>query len=270
MRTVLTIAGSDCSGGAGIQADLKTITAYGMYGMSVVTALTAQNTKGIYAVSETSEAMLRDQLEAVFTDISPEAVKIGLLPSQRAVQVVSEVLGKYRPPFVVIDPVMQSTSGCRLMDEDGIAAAEADIFRQAALFTPNIPEAAELLKKTGGPVPKSPADMEYAALALSSRYKTAVLLKGGHKTGGADDCLAVRGKIHWFKGKRIVTHGSHGTGCTLSSAIACGLATGRELEEAIWLAKRYLTKALQKAPGLGGGNGPLNHCFAIQEMGGIV
>ncbi|MCI8510921.1 MAG: bifunctional hydroxymethylpyrimidine kinase/phosphomethylpyrimidine kinase [Lachnospiraceae bacterium] len=270
MRAVLTIAGSDCSGGAGIQADLKTITAYGMYGMSVITALTAQNTRGVYAVSETPKDMLRGQLEAVFSDIMPEAVKIGLLPSRAAALLVSEFLLQYRPAYVVIDPVMASASGCRFMNQDTITAAGENLFEKASLLTPNVPEALALLEgERHREHLESRAETEKAALALQTRYRTAVLLKGGHQAGGADDCLAADGNLYWFEGERIHARGSHGTGCTLSAAIACGLAAGHGLEEAVRQAKRYVTGALQNAPGLGGGNGPLNHCFTIPEAGRI-
>ncbi len=261
MRTVLTIAGSDCSGGAGIQADLKTITAFGMYGMSAITALTVQNTQGVFAVSETEEAILKGQLDAVFSDITPDAVKIGMLPSKKAVLLAAETLKKYRPGHVVLDPVMVSTSGRRLMDEAAMEAAFRELYPLVSVITPNVPEAEVIW----GSRILTPEDMEQAALQISGRFHGAVLVKGGHMAGDASDCLAFLGTAKWFPGKRLEVKNSHGTGCTLSSAIACGLAMGWDLETAVKKAKQYLTGALRHEPGLGHGNGPLNHCFRIPE-----
>lgn len=261
MRTVLTIAGSDCSGGAGIQADLKTITAFGMYGMSAITALTVQNTQGVFAVSETEEAILKGQLDAVFSDITPDAVKIGMLPSKKAVLLAAETLKKYRPGHVVLDPVMVSTSGRRLMDEAAMEAAFRELYPLVSVITPNVPEAEVIW----GSRILTPEDMEQAALQISGRFHGAVLVKGGHMAGDASDCLAFLGTAKWFPGKRLEVKNSHGTGCTLSSAIACGLAMGWDLETAVKKAKQYLTGALRHEPGLGHGNGPLNHCFWIPE-----
>ena len=290
MKTVLTIAGSDCSGGAGIQADLKTITAYGMYGMSAVTALTVQNTQGVFGVFETEERALGGQLAACFSDIRPDAVKIGMLPSNIAVLVVAEALRKYRPERVVLDPVLVSTSGQRLMEPEAVRTAQRELYPLATLLTPNVPEA-EVLLGTGerdggsgdladgfgnpggsGSLPHgfrgrigSRGDMEAAAQALSEKFHTAVLIKGGHLSGGADDCLFCGGRRTWFPGERLERKNSHGTGCTLSSAIACGLAMGWGAEQAVSRAKWYLTEALRAEPGLGNGNWPLNHCFGIAE-----
>lgn len=261
MRTVLTIAGSDCSGGAGIQADLKTITAFGMYGMSAITALTVQNTQGVFAVSETEEAILKGQLDAVFSDITPDAVKIGMMPSKKAVLLAAETLKKYRPGHVVLDPVMVSTSGRRLMDEAAMEAAFRELYPLVSVITPNVPEAEVIW----GSRILTPEDMEQAALQISGRFHGAVLVKGGHMAGDASDCLAFLGTAKWFPGKRLEVKNSHGTGCTLSSAIACGLAMGWDLETAVKKAKQYLTGALRHEPGLGHGNGPLNHCFRIPE-----
>lgn len=261
MRTVLTIAGSDCSGGAGIQADLKTITAFGMYGMSVITALTVQNTQGVFAVSETGESVLKGQLDAVFSDITPDAVKIGMLPSEKAVLLAAEALKKYRHGQVVLDPVMVSTSGRRLMDKSAMEAAFEKLYPLVSVITPNVPEAEVIW----GRHISAPEDMEQAALQISDRFHGAVLVKGGHMPGNASDCLAFLGTARWFPGKRLDVKNSHGTGCTLSSAIACGLAAGWDLETAVKKAKRYLTGALKNEPGLGHGNGPLNHCYRIPE-----
>lgn len=275
MKTVLTIAGSDCSGGAGIQADLKTMTAYGMYGMTVITALTVQNTLGVTEIWETPQGILAGQLDAVFTDIRPDAVKIGMLPSEKAVIIVSEALERYRPKRVVLDPVMISTSGRRLMDEQAVKILKERLIPQASLLTPNVPEAEELLrgmeKDPGCEIRNeihNAAHMEQAAKQLGDQFQTDVLLKGGHLSGGADDCLYGNGRISWFREERLAARNSHGTGCTLSAAIACGLAMGWPVETAVAAAKKYLTDALKNEPGLGHGNGPLNHCFAIPEAFG--
>lgn len=283
MKTVLTIAGSDCSGGAGIQADLKTITAYGMYGMTVITALTVQNTMGVSAVQEAEGRILCGQLEAVFTDIMPDAVKIGMLPSEKSVIIVAEALERYRPEHVVLDPVMVSTSGRSLMDISAKKAMVDRLFPRVSLITPNVPEAEVLSggmkdepeagSLSGGGLDMirkidTPAGMERAAKVIGGRYHTSVLLKGGHMTGGADDCLYSAGQISWFRGKRLEVSNTHGTGCTLSTAIACGFAMGLPAVEAVDAAKRYITEALKNEPGLGHGNGPLNHCFAIPEAFG--
>ncbi len=261
MRTVLTIAGSDCSGGAGIQADLKTITAFGMYGMSVITALTVQNTRGVFSVSETGESILKGQLDAVLSDITPDAVKIGMLPSEQAVLLVAEALKKYRHGQVVLDPVMVSTSGRRLMDKSAMEAAFWELYPLVSVITPNVPEAEAI----GDRRILTPEDMEQAALGISERFHGAVLVKGGHMPGNASDCLAFSGTAKWIFGKRLNAKNSHGTGCTLSTAIACGLAAGWELEMAVRKAKQYLTGTLKNEPGLGHGNGPLNHCYRIPE-----
>lgn len=265
MKTVLTIAGSDCSGGAGIQADLKTITAFGMYGMTVITALTVQNTLGVTDVQETQDRILTGQLNAVFTDIKPDAVKIGMLPSEKAVIIVSEALERYRPERVVLDPVMISTSGKRLMDEPAVKALEERLVPLVSLLTPNVPEAEKLLR--GGGIHNA-AHMEQAAKQLGDQFLTDVLLKGGHMSDGANDCFYGNGRISWFREERLAVKNSHGTGCTLSTAIACGLAMGWPVEMAVAAAKEYLTDALRNEPGLGHGNGPLNHCFAIPEAFG--
>ena len=295
MKTVLTIAGSDCSGGAGIQADLKTITAYGMYGMSVITALTVQNTLGVSAVQEAENSILAGQLEAVFSDLYPDAVKTGMLPSGRAVSLTAEALKRYRPPFVVLDPVMVSTSGRKLMDDGTVEIMMAELIPQVTVITPNIPEACVLLDKLwvshgpgvsselwvspGGEEPdrkhgagkhraeaeiRTCEDMERAAITIGTLLGISVLIKGGHRTERADDCLFCDGTVSWFRGDRLDVKNTHGTGCTLSSAIACGLADGLTLAQSVETAKRYLTNALKAEPGLGHGNGPLNHCFAIE------
>lgn len=264
MKKVLTIAGSDCSGGAGIQADLKTITAYGMYGMSVITALTVQNTLGVSAAQEAENSILAGQLEAVFSDLYPDAVKIGMLPSGRAVSLTAEALKRYRPPFVVLDPVMVSTSGRKLMDDGTVEIMMAELIPQVTVITPNIPEACVLLDKLGAEAEvRTGEDIERAAITIGTLLGVSVLIKGGHRMESADDCLFCDGTVSWFRGDRLDVKNTHGTGCTLSSAIACGLAHGLTLVQSVETAKRYLTNALRTEPGLGHGNGPLNHCFAI-------
>ena len=293
MKKVLTIAGSDCSGGAGIQADLKTITAYGMYGMSAITALTVQNTKGVFDICEPDTKYLSGQLEVIFTDIMPDAVKIGMLSSPEIVCTVTEALKRYQPAHVVVDPVMVSTSGYSLAKNSAAGEAAKELYSLATVLTPNLPETEALLaiagleraagqenavgqehaageKCTDGSERKirSKEDMEQAAKELSLHFGTAVLVKGGHLLDGADDCLGEKGEAVWFSGERIETENTHGTGCTLSSAIACGLAAGWELPKAVECARWYLRGALKADPKLGHGNGPVNHCFAIPECFG--
>lgn len=271
MKRVLTIAGSDCSGGAGIQADLKTITAYGMYGMSAITALTVQNTKGVFDICEPDGVYLKGQLEAVFTDIAPDAVKVGMLSSPKIVKIVTEALKTYRPRHVVVDPVMVSTSGYSLMGDGAAAEAKNELYTLASVLTPNLAETRALMELSGCRMEiETKEEMEAAARTLSENFKTAVLVKGGHFSGGADDCLFADGKAVWFLGERLETKNTHGTGCTLSSAIACGLAAGWPMEKAVECAKWYLTEALRHEPGLGHGNGPVNHCFAIPEAFGMI
>lgn len=255
MKTALTIAGSDCSGGAGIQADLKTFLMHGVYGMSVVTALTAQNTTGVYGVVEPEPAFLASQLDCVFQDIFPDAVKIGMMPSVQAVQVTAEKLRQYRPAHVVIDPVMVSTSGRCLMSAQAIEAAQQELFPLAKVLTPNLPEAEALI---GRPI-TSRADTEAVAAELSQRCGCAILLKGGHRVTDADDLLWQAGQGTWLSGVKVDNPNAHGTGCTLSSAIAANLANGLELFQAVRAAKAYLTAALGVGLDLGRGHGPLDH-----------
>lgn len=258
LPSVLTIAGSDPSGGAGIQADLKTIAAFKLYGTSVITALTAQNTLGVYSVSQTSDSMLAAQLDAVLSDLLPGAVKIGMVGTKSAVEIIAEMLSWHGPFPLVLDPVMISTSGYRLIDREAAAALKKDLFPLASLITPNIPEAAALLGDKNSSLDSKEA-MERAVLMLSERLQTAVLLKGGHQSGQADDVLCSEGLLTWFPGKHLDNPNTHGTGCTLSTAIACGLARGWGMEESIRHAKGYITKAIGAGLDLGKGNGPLWH-----------
>ena len=258
-KTVLTIAGSDSSGGAGIQADLKTMTALGVYGMSVVTALTAQNTTGVYGILDADPEFVAKQMDCVFTDIFPDAIKIGMVSQPGLIQVIAEKLKEYHAAPVVLDPVMVSTSGSRLLKEEAMDTLCTLLLPLSALATPNIPEA-EILS---GISIHNKEQMEEAARIISQKYQGAVLVKGGHQTEDADDVLCQDGKLLWFHGRRIHNPNTHGTGCTLSSAIACGLAKGMTMEESIRQAKEYLSGALAAGLDLGKGSGPLDHCYRI-------
>ena len=259
MKTALTIAGSDCSGGAGIQADIKTMMANGVYAMSAITALTAQNTLGVTGIMEVSPEFLLKQLDAVFTDIPPDAVKIGMVSSGQLISVIAEVLRRYHATNIVLDPVMVSTSGAKLIDEDAIHVLKEELLPLATVITPNIPETEVLC----GRAVISTEDMENAATDISEQYGTAVLCKGGHSRNDANDLLCVDGKMQWFKGKRVNNPNTHGTGCTLSSAVASYLARGFSLTEAVQEAKEYLSGALEAGLDLGEGNGPLDHGYKI-------
>ena len=261
---VLSIAGSDSSGGAGIQADLKTMSALGVYGMTAITSLTAQNTLGVRAVLEVPPAFLNAQLAAVFEDIPPAAVKLGMIPSAQLMETAAEQLSRYDARHVVLDPVMIATSGARLMQADALSVMRQRLFPLAELLTPNLPEAEAL---TGQPI-SGRADMERAAKELSEEAGCAVLIKGGHLAETADDLLldAKHGIRQWFSGKRIPTENTHGTGCTLSSAIACGLGRGDTLPEAVAGAKNYLTGLLEAGLSLGHGNGPLWHNAPVLRL----
>lgn len=262
MKTVLTIAGSDCSGGAGIQADIKTITAHGLYAMSAITALTAQNTTGVYGIQETEPEFLRRQLECIFSDIYPDAVKIGMISSKEQVEVIAQCLEKYPCRHVVLDTVMISSSGHRLLAEDAIETLTKRLFPLATLLTPNIPEAEYL---TGCTI-TSAEERGNAAKELEMRYDYhgAILLKGGHAQDTADDLLWEKGAPNWIYGRRIECKNTHGTGCTLSSAIACNLALGRTMATSVAAAKKYLSGALSAGLDLGKGNGPLDHSYGLR------
>lgn len=258
-KTALTIAGSDSCGGAGIQADIKTMMANGVYAMSAVTALTAQNTTGVTGVMEVTPEFLRMQLDAVFTDIYPDAVKIGMVSSAALIHCIAETLRRYQAKNVVVDPVMVASSGRRLMEEEAVEVLKNELFPQAALLTPNIPEAETLC----GRKIISAEDMENAARVIGEGYKSAVLLKGGHRLEGANDFLWTGSTGRWFYGQRIENPNNHGTGCTLSSAIAANLAKGKNLTEAVELAKKYLSGALAAMLNLGKGSGPMDHGYMI-------
>ena len=260
MKTVLTIAGSDCSGGAGIQADLKTMLANGVYGMSAVTALTAQNTTGVYGIMEVTPEFLASQLDCVFTDIRPDAVKTGMVSSSGLIRVIGEKLKEYHAEHLVTDPVMVSTSGSRLLQEEAMETLRNVLLPMAQVITPNIPEAEVLAEMEI----RSREDMERAAEKIWKAYGCAVLCKGGHNLNDANDLLYDGREYTWFEGKRIDTANTHGTGCTLSSAIASNLAKGMELKEAVRRAKNYISGALAAGLDLGKGSGPMDHGFAIE------
>ena len=261
MKTALSIAGSDSSGGAGIQADIKTMSAHGVYAMSAITALTAQNTTGVTDILDSTPAFLSAQLDAVFTDIFPDAVKIGMVSSSELISVIAQKLRQYGARHIVVDPVMVATSGSRLLQENAVQALKTELLPLAEVATPNIPEA-EILAEM--PI-SSPEDMERAAKLISRRYHCAVLCKGGHDLNDANDLLWKDGTGHWFKGRRINNPNTHGTGCTLSSAIASNLAKGMDLENAVRRAKDYISGALGAMLDLGHGRGPMNHLFDLKS-----
>lgn len=258
MKTVLSIAGSDSIGGAGIQADLKTMCACGVYGMTVITALTAQNTLGVQGIHTPDAAFVRAQMDSVFGDIVPDAVKIGMLANADIIHAVAEGLEFYKPKNIVLDPVMISTSNHRLLEATAESALIAQLLPLADIITPNLPEAAHL---AGMPAITDRAHMLEAAKKIAERTGAAILVKGGHLNDCADDLLLADGGEHWFHTERIPTDNTHGTGCTLSSAIASHLALGFAMPEAVQRAKNYITGALKHDPHLGHGNGPLNHIY---------
>ena len=261
MKTALSIAGSDSSGGAGIQADIKTMTMNGVYAMSAVTALTAQNTVGVTGIFEVTPEFLVQQIDAVFTDIPPDAVKIGMVSSSELISVTAAKLKEYKAKNIVVDPVMVSTAGSRLMKEEALQALEGELIPLATVITPNIPEA-EILS---GMKIQNSEDMTIAAKITGDRFGCAVLLKGGHSVKDADDLLYRNGSCKWFRGKRINNPNTHGTGCTLSSAIAANLAKGCDLETAVERAKEYISGALAAMLDLGKGSGPMNHAFDLHS-----
>ena len=261
MKTALSIAGSDCSGGAGIQADLKTMTVNGVYAMSALTALTAQNTTGVTGILEVSPDFLALQLDAIFTDIFPDAVKIGMVSSAPLICTIAEKLEQYWAKNIVVDPVMVSTSGSRLLQSDAVTALVTHLLPLATLVTPNIPEAEVLSGLSIG----TREDMERAARTIFDRCGCTVLLKGGHRVQDASDILYDGTTVRWFEGRRIQNSNTHGTGCTLSSAIAANLAKGYSTEAAVQRAKDYLSGALESMLDLGKGSGPLDHGFDLQS-----
>ena len=262
MKTALTIAGSDSSGGAGIGADIKTMTMNGVYAMSAITALTAQNTVGVTAIADTTPDFLKAQLDAVFEDIFPDSVKIGMVSSGKLIDVIAQRLKYYNAKNIVVDPVMVATSGSSLIKSDAIKQLTKKLFPMATIVTPNIPEAMVL----SGMKIESIEDMKRSAKYIGDTYGCAVLLKGGHSINDANDLLYSDGKFTWFEGKRIDNPNTHGTGCTLSSAIASNLAKGYTLTDSVKKAKEYISGALFGGLDLGKGSGPLMHNFGLREM----
>lgn len=259
MKTALTIAGSDCSGGAGIQADIKTMTMNGVYAMSAITALTAQNTTGVSSILEATAEFLADQLDMIFTDIRPDAIKIGMVSNSELIKTIVDRLTFYKADKIVVDPVMVATSGADLMQSAAVMTMKNCLLPIAILATPNIPEAEVL----SGIKIENEDDMIQAAIHINQTYGCAVLVKGGHNINDANDLLCADGKIKWFYGKRIDNPNTHGTGCTLSSAIAANLAKGFDLETSVQRAKDYISNALSAQLDLGQGSGPMNHAFNL-------
>ena len=261
MKTALSIAGSDSSGGAGIQSDIKTMTANGVYAMSVITALTAQNTMGVKSIMELTPDFLNSQIDSVFEDIRPDAVKIGMVSSAELIKVIAERLLFYKAENIVVDPVMVATSGSALMKSNAISTLKKELFPIAALITPNVPEAEVISEESI----RNEKDMERSAKLIGDTYGCAVLIKGGHSINDANDLLYINRSYKWFFSKRIDNPNTHGTGCTLSSAIASNLAKGYDLESSIQRAKDYISGALAAMLDLGQGSGPLNHAFDINS-----
>ena len=261
MKTALTIAGSDSSGGAGIQADIKTMITNGVYAMSAITALTAQNTTGVSSIFNVTPEFLGQQLDSIFTDIYPDAVKIGMVSDKNLICMISEKLKQYDAKNIVVDPVMVATSGAKLISDDAVEVLKKELFPLAFVLTPNIPEAEVLagIKITNAD------EMIAAAKKISDTYKCATLCKGGHNINDANDLLYHDGKISWFEGKRINNPNTHGTGCTLSSAMASNLAKGFDLETSVRRSKKYISQALEAMLDLGKGSGPMHHGFAIDN-----
>ena len=261
MKTALTIAGSDSSGGAGIQADIKTMMANGVYAMSAITALTAQNTTGVTAILNVTPEFLAQELDAVSTDIYPDAVKIGMVSESELIRTIAARLKQYGAKNIVVDPVMVATSGAKLICDEAVDILKTELFPLASVLTPNIPETEVLT----GRLVRSAEDMVEAARQIAETYHCAVLVKGGHKLNDANDLLYTDGSYRWFNGKRIDNPNTHGTGCTLSSAIASNLAKGLSMEVSVERAKEYISGALSAMLNLGQGSGPMDHGFAIKN-----
>ena len=261
MKTAVTIAGSDSSGGAGIQADIKTMIANGVYAMSAITALTAQNTTGVTGIMEVTPEFLGEELDNIFTDIYPDAVKIGMVSSSALIEKIADKLQEYQAENIVVDPVMVATSGAKLISEEAIGTLKKRLLPIASVLTPNIPEAEVLAEMEI----HSADDMIEAAKKISDTYHCAVLCKGGHKLNDANDLLYRDGGYRWFNGKRIDNPNTHGTGCTLSSAIASNLAKGFDMDTSVERAKDYISGALAAMLDLGKGSGPMDHGFAIKN-----
>lgn len=266
MKTALTIAGSDCSGGAGIQADLKTFSAHGVYGMSVITAITAQNTLGVRSVQNIELPIIADQMDAIFEDIPVNSVKIGMLSNEEIIHTVATSLEKYQPRYIVLDPVMISKSGSHLLEDTAITALKTKLLPLATLITPNIPEAEKL---TGMKI-TTIAQMEAACHQIKQSGVRYVLVKGGHIDGEPIDVLYDGEAFHHFSAARIETKNTHGTGCTLSSAIASNLSLGYSIVDAVKRAKTYITTAIQHSLAIGNGHGPTHHFYDLYEKAGLL
>lgn len=261
MKTALSIAGSDSSGGAGIQADIKTMTMHGVFAMTAVTALTAQNTLGVTDIMEATPDFLAHQLDAVFTDIFPDAVKVGMVSSSALICVIADKLKQYSAKKIVVDPVMVATNGAKLICDEAIETLKAKLLPIADVITPNRPEAEVL---TGMPI-ATVADMESAARQIFEKFGCNVLMKGGHDLNDANDLLWTSKGPEWFYGKRVDNPNTHGTGCTLSSAIAANLALDNDLATSVRIAKDFISGALSAKLNLGRGKGPMNHAFSLKH-----
>ena len=259
MKTCLTIAGSDSIGGAGIQADIKTMTALGVYGMTAIAALTAQNTTGVKSIIEVTKEFLGEQLDMIINDIFPDAVKTGCISSPILIKEVVDKIKQYKLKNIVVDPVIYSKSGVKLIKDEAVVIMKKELLPLSDLITPNILEL-EIISDTKI---KGIDDMISASKKIFEEFGCAVLCKGGHGINDGEDLLYNKNGVKWYKTKKIETNNLHGTGCTLSSAIASFLALGFSLEESISKAKEYLTKCLEYAVKLGKGFGPVNHCYKI-------
>lgn len=266
MKTALTIAGSDCSGGAGIQADLKTFSAHGVFGMSAIVSVVAENTQRVIDIQDITPDIIKLQIDAVFEDIIPNAVKVGMLSKRECMLAVAESLKKYNPVNIVVDPVMYAKNGCPLMDPHSIDLLISEIIPLAEIITPNIPET----EKIANMDIKNVNDMKKAAEIIFDMGPKSVLVKGGHSVGDAEDILFDGKEFYSFKTERINTKNTHGTGCTLSSAIASNLALGKNKFESVSLAKQYITTAIKHSLDLGKGHGPTNHFYELYKNSGIL
>lgn len=266
MKKALTIAGSDCSGGAGIQADLKTFAAHGVFGMSVITAVTAQNTMGVTAVQDILPEIIAKQIAAIFEDMGTDSVKVGMVSQPETIFTIASGLRKYEPLLVVVDPVMVSKSGYHLLQPEAESVLVKELLPLATVVTPNIPEAEVLVRRTI----KTLADMEEAARAIHDMGPQNVLMKGGHRTDDATDILYDGHRFVRFEAPRVATKNTHGTGCTLSSAVAANLARGMSVEQAVTKAKEYITMAIQHALHFGKGVGPTHHFYELYQKAGLL
>ena len=261
MNTVLTIAGTDPTGGAGVQADLKTFMAHNVYGMSIITALVAQNTLGVKDIMNVTPDFLEEQFDCVFNDIFPDALKIGMVSETELIHTIVKKLKQYHARHIVVDPVMVSTSGSRLIEDSALDALKDELIPLSEIITPKIPEAEVL---TGKKI-KSKEDMIRAAQDIRQWYQGDILIKGGHFEDRADDLLYHNNEKIWLECEHIDNPNTHGTGCTLSSAIASHLASGYDMITSVRKAKDYISGALKANLDLGHGSGPLNHCWNLKQ-----